>query len=186
MAEWELFGKTSSGDKTITPSIFPATNQYKTLTFTNNGTITFQEDAVCDILIVAGGGGGSGGLGGGGGGGGVAYISNTTLSSSVSYTINVGQGGRGGLSNEITAKVPTGGKIGSNGGDSSISDSTDTIITFGGGTPFSALNNGGSGSGADTSPTEGGIETPGNAIDMSGYPNVFKTGSVSYFGYNGG
>jgi len=82
-------------------------------------TIRFEEDTVCEILLVGGGGGGgkNGGCEGGGGGGGgmIVHLKNFKLKSNVTYNITVGQGG---------AKSPgekSDTMFGSNGGHSMIS-----------------------------------------------------------------
>ena len=143
-------------------------------------TLTFDNPTEYDILIVGGGGGGSGGLGGGGGAGGIAYISNATLEIGT-YTINVGNGGIGGKANS-TATASQGTK----GSNSTITDGTTIIMADGGGTPYSGLNNGGSGAGADTYISDGGIDIAGNFIDKSSASQIFLSGTVSYFGNNGG
>ena len=162
---------------------------YKYMTFTHSGggenqtsyDLTFNTNTECDILIVGGGGGGSGGLGGGGGAGGIAYISNATLQAGT-YTINVGNGGSGGITSS-TASLRT---DGTKGIDSTITDGTTTIIADGGGTPYSGLNDGGSGAGGDTYIADGGIATAGGAIDKASAPQTFLSGNVSYFGNDGG
>jgi len=82
-------------------SMFPTTvdENYKHHTFyhttQNNQTeynITFQEDTICDVLIVGGGGGGDGQIGGGGGGG-VVFYTQEVLIPADNYIINVGSGG---------------------------------------------------------------------------------------------
>ena len=86
---------------------------------TADKTIRFEEDTVCEILLVGGGGGGgkNGGCEGGGGGGGgmIVHLKNFKLKSNVTYNITVGQGG---------AKSPgekSDTMFGSNGGHSMIS-----------------------------------------------------------------
>jgi len=64
---------------------------------TKDYTFTITESLICDILIVGGGGGGSVG---GGGGGGYLYLTNISLNSGTSYTVTVGNGGTGTLSNQ--------------------------------------------------------------------------------------
>ena len=141
--------------------------------------LLFEQPTECDILIVGGGGGGSGGLGGGGGAGGIAYISNATLQTGT-YTISVGNGGIGGIAEQ------GGGTPGTKGSNSTITHGTTTIIADGGGTPYSGLNNGGSGAGADTYTNDGGVATAGGFIDKSSAPSTFSSGSVNYYGSNGG
>lgn len=86
---------------------------------TADKTIKFEEDTLCEILLVGGGGGGgkNGGCEGGGGGGGgmIVHLKNFKLKSKVTYNITVGQGG---------AKSPgekSGTMFGSNGGRTMIS-----------------------------------------------------------------
>jgi len=94
--------------------------------FTGDGSITFDQDTVCDVLVVGGGGGG-GGVGanhrgaGGGGAGEVVYSEGITLSSAI--TIVVGGGGLRGAPAEN----------GSSGDDSSITYNGITITGRGGG-----------------------------------------------------
>ena len=134
---------------------------------------------VCDVLMVGGGGGGSGGIGGGGGAGGVVWIENTALSSGT-YTIRVGKGGTGGIANA------GGGTAGIIGGNSSISNGSISITADRGGSPYSGLNNGGSGAGADGYDADGGLATAGGKIDKTSSPNSFLGGTVLYYGTNGG
>jgi len=57
-------------------------------------TITFENDTICDILIVGGGGGGGMDMGGGGGGGGVIELTKFTIKKGT-HRIVVGRGGNG-------------------------------------------------------------------------------------------
>jgi hypothetical protein len=104
-------------------------NSQNILTFTNNGLVNtetymqvFDQDTLCDILIVAGGGGG-GYFGGGGGAGGILFATNITITSGT-YTIKIGKGGTG---------VSTTSQNGTNGIDSSITINTIEYIAKGGG-----------------------------------------------------
>lgn len=63
---------------------------------TTPGSITFDQDTECDILVVGGGGGGGRSIGGGGGAGAVVYIQNAILSSGRTYSVTVGDGGTAG------------------------------------------------------------------------------------------
>jgi hypothetical protein len=74
----------------------------------------------------------------------------STHSSFPSLTINVGKGGTGGIANV------GGGAAGIIGGNSSISNGSITITADRGGSPYSGLNNGGSGAGADGYTSDGG------------------------------
>ena len=73
--------------------------KYDELNDNGNGqteySLIFDEDLICDILIVAGGGGGGMDMGGGGGGGGVIYIQDYVMNKNVINTILVGKGGKG-------------------------------------------------------------------------------------------
>lgn len=64
---------------------------------TANKTIKFEEDTICEILLVGGGGGGgkNGGCEGGGGGGGgmIVHLKNFKLKANITYKITVGHGG---------------------------------------------------------------------------------------------
>jgi hypothetical protein len=70
----------------------------------SKNTITFNEKTQCDVLVVGGGGSGNGGGGGAG-----ALIKTTYSFPAGTYNVNVGSGGS---------------MLGSNGNDSSITDST--------------------------------------------------------------
>jgi len=69
---------------------------YKYVEFTNDSTITFPQDTVCDILVVGGGGaggtfGGNNWESGGGGAGAYKYFENIVMNGN--YNITIGQGG---------------------------------------------------------------------------------------------
>jgi hypothetical protein len=116
------------------------------LTFTNNGLVNtetymqvFDQDTLCDILIVAGGGGGGMNSGGGGGAGGLILLENIIVSGT--YDIKVGRGGVGGT--QISDNT-----LAENGQNSSFG----TYIAIGGGAGVNSGgangNPGGSGGGA--------------------------------------
>jgi hypothetical protein len=74
---------------------------YEYAHFTDDGTITFHQDTVCDILMV--GGGGSGNIGkGGGSSGGMLYAVNQLIPSGM-YPITVGAGGVNGNGGDSVA-----------------------------------------------------------------------------------
>ena len=109
MSNFEIFGREVLKEKT---DIF-------TYDFDNdNGSynITFNNDVICDILVIAGGGGGGHSAGGGGGAGGLIFQTNVEITEGT-YNVFVGKGGgpntNGGDSsfNSISA---TGGGKGSN------------------------------------------------------------------------
>jgi hypothetical protein len=184
LAEWNIYGKLDI--ITIPPETI--NTNYKYLSFTYDGilaqtkyTVNFSEETECDILVVGGGGGGSGGIGAGGGAGGVAWIENAKLNGN--FTINVGKGGNGGTGTDGAAGR-TG--AGTKGSDSSITNGSIIITADGGGTPYTGINNGGSGAGADGYSDDGGISTAGGKIDKSSAPSTFFFGNVSYYGTNGG
>ena len=124
-----------------------------------------------NYLVVAGGGGGGKSYAGGGGGGGMRVSYDTPIAGDPlilpadTYTITVGAGG-------------TGGKPGSNGGDSSIaSPSIDTFASSGGGRGMSnhggvspALPGGSGGGGTPPGSGNAGGYTPSEGFPGSGAP----------------
>jgi hypothetical protein len=113
----------NEGANTITTVV---TAQDATTTKTYTIIVTRAGAAVSvNYLIVAGGGGGGYRVGGGGGAGGL-LASTTSLSSGVTYTIQVGSGGSKGSPGVINGQ-------GGNGGDSYISGTGFTTITAIGG-----------------------------------------------------
>ena len=138
------FNFTTTGSPTIQYN-----NNYYTITFTSNGTITFSSNVQNITILAAGGGGGGGGgeplvdaAGGGGGGGGIGIL-NTSLVSNNIYTIVVGAGGDDGL----------GANSGGPGGDSSFKYNTSNFLTAtggGGGAGWNAGTGGGSGGTANS------------------------------------
>ena len=86
---------------TVSPEPIIGSSSYCYYTFTNNGSITFYKNTICDILIV--GGGGSGGIGlGGGSSGGLLYATNKTIPNG-EYSIIIGAGGINGNGGNSTA-----------------------------------------------------------------------------------
>jgi len=164
----------SNGDFAINPVL--TTNQISTevinRTFLHTGavntqttdTITVEQPAVCDILLVGGGGGG-GGFGGGGGAGAVLLITDFTLPAG-SHSITIGGGGSGGINSGV-------GSNGTNGRDTSIVIGGVTYFAIGGGgggnrsgtppLPGRAGNDGGSGGGGSTSDTVTLVNIGGNS-----------------------
>jgi hypothetical protein len=67
-------------------------SEYSYISFVNNGSVIFNSNIVCDILVVGGGGSGGPILGGGGGGGAVVYVTNAIISAGT-YNVVVGAGG---------------------------------------------------------------------------------------------
>jgi rRNA maturation protein Nop10 len=64
---------------------------YKIHTFTSTGPLTVNTAGLVDVLVVGGGGAGGGGNNGGGGGaGGFRYVTDYTLSASLTVTVGVG------------------------------------------------------------------------------------------------
>mgnify|MGYP000014686600 CR=1 FL=1 len=143
---------------------------YEYAQFTDDGTITFPQDTVCDILMVGGGGGGGGRHGGGGGAGGLIYETNVSISSGT-YSVIVGEGGIGGDS----------GVSGNSGENSSVFD----FIALGGGggggrySPDNQGKVGGSGGGG-ASGGVGGLGTLGMGN------NGGNASSTSYWNHAGG
>ena len=133
-SEWNIFGLNDRGQ-------IANLNKNNLLQFPHSGgnenqttyQYTFQQDAVCDILIVGGGGGGGADGAGGGGGGQVLYYTNDNVSfksgnaitlNAGTYNINVGKGGLKSVSQSANA---------SNGEISSITFNNSTIVSAGGG-----------------------------------------------------
>jgi len=152
---------------TATYSYINDTNCNFVITFTGNGTITFNNIYDINVIAVGGGGGGGGGShnhdgyttltgGGGGGGGGVGILNNFNVTSGVNYSINIGAHGVGGSGNNA----------GGPGGDSSFKNGTTNYLTAYGGL---------AGGGYFTSPT-GGLGGTATSI----------TSITSYNGGNGG
>jgi hypothetical protein len=89
----------------------PIGNTYNFLiSFTGNGTVTFNQNSKGSLIIVGGGAGGNAGYwtitdgsgGTGGGGGSVIYESAILLLENNSYSITVGAGGLGGIGNNVS------------------------------------------------------------------------------------
>jgi hypothetical protein len=126
--------------------------------FTANGSFTVPTGGiVCDILMIGGGGAGGGGSSAGGGGGAGACIVaiNQTLSTTGTYTVNVGAG-------DVASGTTTGA-----GGDSTIILGTTTLYQAKGGgrgeRADSVRNQGGCGGGAGY----GSIKTGGLAVNTN-------------------
>ena len=96
--------------------------------FTGDGSITFEQDTECEVLVVGGGGGGGLSLAGGGGGGGVAYIEEYVFEKNKTFDITVGKGGVGLTSVE----------------DSTNNNGEESIISSGGIEYFKGIGGGGS------------------------------------------
>ena len=160
---------TISGASAVGGNLSTDVMGYHVHAFTATGVtpITFTQDTMVDVLIVAGGGaGGGGGNGGGGGAGGVIFSAGYTFKAGT-YAVTVGDGGKGGVS-------------GSNGMDSSI------------GTLFKAI---GGGSGAGTGVPNAGGSTGGTCGLTAMAPtlsnvisemNGSTTGTSGGVGYNAG
>ena len=146
--------------------------------FTNNGSITFDNETICEVLIVGGGGGGARNDdwegGGGGGGGGVGY--GTITFNNGTYNIVIGTGGEGGGSGGRTEN-------GKNGGNSTITGGLINEIAYGGGgggwKPGLVGGSGGGGSG-HAGHFSGGSANKGNSLS-----NFLKANMI-YYGNNGG
>ena len=136
-------------------------------TFLTTQAFTPFTNLTCDYLVVAGGGGGGGGIYGAGGGGGAGGLRSTVTgtggsgslesaiatTSGTSYTITIGAGGTGGVSQNR----------GTNGSDSTFSTITSAGGGAGGATNTSYLNGISGGSGGGASATAGSNGTGGSA-----------------------
>ena len=143
-----------------------ATN-YKSNTFTADGSLVVPSAGSVDYLIVAGGGGGgnaganTGHWGAGGGGGAGGFLTDTAVAlTAQTYTITVGDGGAAGGYQTAAS--------GAQGGNSSIvpvTSGTSYIATGGGGGASSIINsvggNGGSGGGGSYAARASGTGTAG-------------------------
>ena len=143
---------------------------YRVHTFLSSGTFKVDYPVRCDVLVVAGGGTGegveNGGHLGGGGAGGVAWVTGYKIMESGTYTVTVGAGGG-----------PT-----SNGSDSSLVVSSDTIVGKGGGASgYSSINPsiGGSGGG-------GGHIQAGANQNQTSQNSSLSSGTVLNYGSPGG
>jgi hypothetical protein len=150
--------------------------------FTDNGTITFNSETICEVLMVGGGGGGARNDdwegGGGGGGGGVGYGSITF--SNGTYNINIGKGGNGG---GINGRVDNG----INGGNTTITGDLINETAYGGGgggwRPGLTGGSGGGGSG-HAGNWDGGIPNKGNSLSHFEKANIYYYGNSGGYGYN--
>jgi len=147
---------------------------YKTLTFTHDGsannqteyTVNFPEETEYDILIVGGGGGGGSDNSGGGGAGGLVFLENEKINGNI--IVKVGNGGIGG---SIVSQVR-----GYNGNSSSLNN-------------FEALGGGGGGVGnGDNTGYDGGSGGggAGESDPGTGGNELQTTHATIGFGNNGG
>lgn len=117
-----FLGTISNTNGTVVEPAAYGSNTHRSITFLQSGTLTINTNTlplICDILVL--GGGGSGGHGGGGAGG-MLVKTDFALPQGV-YTITVGAGGPGSVSNTNNP-----------GDDSSITKSNfDSLIADGGG-----------------------------------------------------
>lgn len=162
-------------------------NSYTLYSFTStssSGFITFINDTIVYYLIV--GGGGAGGTNGGGGGGAGGFISSSLKMTAGSvYSISIGTGG--------TGEAPgSGTNISSNGLQSNIKTSTNTIVVaYGGGRGASRSTSSGSsgtaaGSGTSTSSgNAGGSGGGGSGSSGSTYNTGGSAGTSGYVGGSG-
>ena len=131
--------------------------------FTNSGTFTLSQDRSVRILLVGGGGGGGAECGGGGGGGGVIEEVAYALEAGA-YYVSVGAGGIGGRTGTDRGN---GIERGGQGGDTTFSNATGTVV-------LRALGGGGGGAWSNNSGINGGCGgggaskgTGGLALDPS-------------------
>jgi hypothetical protein len=138
---------------------------YKIHTFDTVGTSTFSVTGTgtVEYMVIAGGGGGGNDMGGGGGAGG--YLAGTTNFVSGSYTITVGDGGRGAYSIYVPSAFNQ--LDMSNGGNSSVVGGSINITSIGGGY-------GGSGHRYDNQPIQFPPQSGGSGGGISG--NTYVSG----------
>ena len=163
---------------------------YLSVKFTDDGTITFDQDTSVDYLVVGGGGAGGMGIGyhaGGGGGGGGVYSSTGTLTANTSYSIEVGDGGTLASSSLVSGDGNT--ARGEFGGDTIFNGIT--VLGGGGGGAEGQTNGSGNGQALDGGANGGGGAAYGSsgsiwlAPGASGTNSVYDSGTYSG-GYSGG
>jgi hypothetical protein len=152
--------------------------------FKSVGTCTWSTPAgATDFkgLIVAGGGGGGSAMGGGGGGGGYVEFETLTATSDV-FTVTVGDGGAGGVTNTIA---------GTNGTPSSLSGAGINLVARGGAGGatwynggFPAGANGGSGGGQAGWSSSTSTKSNGTQTSQSQTPTLSTIGG-QHFGFDG-
>lgn len=169
-----LYGIKAGTPKAVGGDVVTTDGTYWYHAFKNSGTFAVQQGSAltADYLLVAGGGGGGGAIaqnysGSGGGAGGLRLLASQTLVAGTEYTVLVGAGGlgvlsdgtaatQGGNSSFGTASVTGGGK-GANGSVGSWGN---------GGSGGGATADGGSGSGPGAA---GGLGNAGNYSPVEGY-----------------
>ena len=143
----------------------------KYLIFNTSGTVIFNADTICKVLLVGGGGSGgnaAGNVGGGGGGGGGVGIGTIKFVSNTTYTITVGIGG-----------------ISANGSNSSIVGTNINEVAYGGGRGNNITGfDGGSGGGAAGNSSGFGLYGGKPTMGLSTSLNDFA--SLIYYGNAGG
>jgi len=141
----------------------------------NNGTITFFQVPISNMVLLVGGGGGAGWAGGGAGG--LGYGTLEKLSSDRKYTITIGKGGAYGGDGGWGAFLN-----GTNGGSSTIKGGDINEIAYGGGGGggTGSGNNGGSGGGGS------GTNATGGAVVTTGGVTAAGSGALTYSGNAGG
>jgi hypothetical protein len=157
---------------------------YRVHTFNSSGTLSVTKGGDVEVLMVAGGGGGGSAAdsywetGGGGGAGGLIHNTGFPVTDGTNYTVTIGAGGIGGLSQ--TAISPSN----RSGDGSNTTFSTLTAVGGGGGGgAYYSANIGGSGGGADSY-----LYQPGaNGTQFQGYAGGSGNGqSSSLLGAAGG
>jgi hypothetical protein len=174
-------GATSSFIGTTERGIsFTYTSDSSGLTGQTQYSFTPTEDLWCDILIVGGGGGGGHG---GGGGGGVLFGTNLKLSTGISVTVKVGNGGTGTTGGSFASAAN-----GTNGFNSSIIINSIEYIAVGGGGGGTRDNNGSCPARSGNSGGSGGGGSHGNnaPYGLGGISNKNNYANFQSFGNNGG
>jgi len=183
-------GKFTPSGGTITTS-----GDWTTHVFTSSGTFTPGCNSEAEILVVAGGGGGGSHSGGGGGAGGLLYYGSETpktpnggavsVVGGAAYTVTVGAGGAGAVIAPAGSWPPppgVGGRVGTNGSNSSI---------IGGYLSLTAIGGGGGGSGAYAVGIAGGCgggggRTLAGGAGTTGQGNAGSNGIGSVLAYYSG
>lgn len=171
---WEDNGVYSIRDKTIVSEIISNTNYF--IRFNNDNAIKFNQNTLCNILVVGGGGAGGGGNGpgegGSGGGAGSVGIGTFTFLANQIYNITIGVGG-----------TSTNSTTNTNGGNTIISTNSGIRFqAFGGGKGMicnyttTIGENGGSG---------GGTSNPGGRNPPAGRAISTSYSGITFYGTDG-
>ena len=187
IGQFYIYGLEQSENSSNSISIIPdntAHDNINVYTYNSLGNetsydVNFNNNCICDILIVGGGGGGGQNSGGGGGAGGLVLLENFRVPRG-NIKIIVGKGGNGGT----TMNVCT---VASKGNNSSISiNGGQPIIAYGGGGGFNSggydsINNNGSDGGSGGGAAASSHDCTGHRVGGKGIINQGNNGGNGIF-----